>query len=178
LQKLLVERGYSLPPMWGLMLQEQLIGEGNPDVKVDQVNRSGLNEWFALQEVFSHVQSSKAARLDMTERIFRNESAQFLLATINSKPVGAGLLYVKDHVASIHMIATRTEFRRKHVATTVTLEAARRARDENAGLVWLRTRRGGTGEKVYSKIGFKPFSDLMSYTRTLEFEDSNLPPKS
>jgi ribosomal protein S18 acetylase RimI-like enzyme len=113
----------------------------------------------------------------MIERLSGNGSAQLLLASINHKPVGTGLLYLNEHVASIHMIATLNELRRRHVATTVTLEALRRARKEKVDLVWLRTRRGGIGEKVYAKIGFNVFSDILSYTKTLQYEDSNLPPK-
>ena len=177
IERSLVDLGYSLPPPWGLMIHEQLVGESNPEVEVDEIDLSRLDEWFALQDVFPHAQGSKAVRLEMIERILRNESAQLLLATIGGKPVGAGLLYLKKQIASIHMIATRPDFRRRRVATTVTLEAVRRARNEKAELIWLRTRRGGTGEKVYTKIGFNVNLDILSYTKTLEFEDSNLPPK-
>jgi ribosomal protein S18 acetylase RimI-like enzyme len=177
LGKSLVEHGYSAAPAWCLMIQKELVGESNPKVRVDEIDRSGLNDWFALQDAFPHVQSSKAARLEMIERLSGNGSAQLLLASINHKPVGTGLLYLNEHVASIHMIATLNELRRRHVATTVTLEALRRARKEKVDLVWLRTRRGGIGEKVYAKIGFNVFSDILSYTKTLQYEDSNLPPK-
>jgi ribosomal protein S18 acetylase RimI-like enzyme len=99
------------------------------------------------------------------------------MASLQEKSVGAGLFFMKDQIASIHMVATLTDFRRKHVATTVTLEAIRRARKDKADLVWLRTRKGGTGEKVYTKIGFTSFSDILSYTKTPQHEDTHLPPK-
>jgi len=177
LQTFLVDRGYALPPPWGLMILEQLYGEMNPKVTVERIDRSNLKEWFALQDAFPQVPSSRVARLKMIEKILEDEAAQLLLATIEGKPVGAGLLYIRDRVASIHMIATKPEFRRRRVATTVTLEASRRAIRGKAELIWLRTKRGGTGEKVYTRMGFKLFTDLLSYTRTLECEDSNLPPK-
>ena len=176
LQRSLADRGYALPPPWGLMILDRLTGEVNTLVKVNSIDRSVLNEWFALQDAFPQVPSSKVARQRMIELILEDEAAQFLLATIEGKPVGAGLLYIRGQVASIHMIATHPAFRRRHVATTVTLEASRRAIRDKAELIWLRTRRGGTGEKVYTKMGFKLFTDLLSYTRTLECEDSNIPP--
>ncbi len=121
--------------------------------------------------------SSRPTRLEMIEKVSMEKSAQLLLASLQGRSVGAGLLFMKDHVASIHMIATLTPFRRRHVATTVTLEAVRRAKKDNTELVWLRTRRGGTGERVYKKIGFEVFTDILSYTKTPQYEDSNLPPK-
>lgn len=57
------------------------------------------------------------------------------------------------------MIATLSDFRRTHVATTVTLEAIRRPRKTRVGLVWLRTRKGGVSENVYARIGFTAFAE-------------------
>jgi ribosomal protein S18 acetylase RimI-like enzyme len=86
-------------------------------------------------------------------------------------PVGRGLLFVKDGVASIHMMTTVPEFRRRHIATTIVLEALDRLRDEKTELIWLRTRRGGIGEKVYLKSGFDSAFDILTYTRTPDCED-------
>jgi ribosomal protein S18 acetylase RimI-like enzyme len=174
---LLREQGYSPAPAWTLMTHKELIGKSNPEVRVEEIDRSKLEDWFGLQDVFPDVENSRATRREMIEMIARKKPAQFLVAHVNGNPVGAGLLFLKDHVASIHMIATLTAFRRRHVATTVTLEAVRRAKNENAGLIWLRTRRGGIGQKVYGKIGFEVFSDVLSYTKTPEYEDTYLPPK-
>jgi GNAT superfamily N-acetyltransferase len=177
LKKTLCEHGYLLVPVWNLMTHEKWIGARNPEVEVDDIDRSRLMDWFELQDVFNHVESSRATRMEMVERISTKRSVQLLMASINDRPVGAGLLFLKHRVASIHMIATLPDYRRKRVASTITLEALRRAQNEKVDLVWLRTRRGGIGEKVYSKLGFKAFSDILSYTKTPEFEDSNLPPK-
>jgi len=172
LEKSLYEHGYSLVPVWSLMAHKELTGKSNPEVKVDEIDRSRLMDWFELQDAFSYVQSTKATRQEMIERIFPNRSAQLLMASLNDRPVGAGLLFLKDHVASIHMVATVAEFRRRHVATTITLEALRRAKNEEVDLIWLRTRRAGIGEKVYTKIGFKASLDILSYTKSPESEDS------
>lgn len=177
LGKSLGAHGYSLVPVWSLMTQKELAVKSNPELRVDEVDRSKLVDWFELQDASPQVQSSRATRREMIERISWKKSVQLLMASLNGRPVGAGLLFLKDRVASIHMIATLTEFRRRHVATTITLEALRRAKNEKVDLVWLRTRRGGIGEKVYTKIGFNVFSDILSYTKTPEYEDSNLPPK-
>jgi len=177
LEKSLREHGYSLAPVWSLMTHEEWTGESNPEVKVDQIDGSRLADWFELQSAFNHLQSTRATRQRMIERVLPKRSVQLLMASLGDRPVGAGLLFLKNHVASIHLIATLAEFRRRHVATTLTLEALRRAKAEKADLIWLRTRRGGIGEKVYTKVGFRAFSDILSYTKTPETEDSNLPPK-
>jgi ribosomal protein S18 acetylase RimI-like enzyme len=177
LGKSLEEEGYSVAPAWTLMTLKELTGGINPEVRVVEIDRSKLGEWFELLDVFPHAESSRATRREMIERVAKEKSAQLLIASLQGRFVGAGLLFMKDKVTSIHMIATLTEFRRRHVATTVSLEAIRRARKGTAGLVWLRTRKGGIGEKVYARIGFTPFSDILSYTKTPEYEDANLPPK-
>jgi len=177
LGKSLSEQRYSLAPPWNLMVHEELIDRSNPDVRVEEIGSHKLRDWFELQSVFPDVESSRRARLEMIETVSRKDSAHLFLASVEERPVGAGLVFINDEVASIHMIATLPEFRRRHVASTVALEAIRRARKDKSRLVWLRTRKGGTGEKVYTKIGFAPISDILSYTKTLECEDSNLPPK-
>jgi ribosomal protein S18 acetylase RimI-like enzyme len=177
LEKSLSARGYSLVPVWSLMTQNEVAVKSNPDVRVNEVDQSKLVDWFELQDVSPQVQSSRATRREMVERVSRERSAQLLMASLDGRPVGAGLLFLKDRIASIHLIATLTEFRRRHVATTITLEAIRRAKNEKADLVWLRTRKGGIGEKAYTKIGFNAFSDILSFTKTPEYEDSNLPPE-
>ena len=177
LGKSLVKRRYLLAPPWTLMVHEELIDGSNPDVRVEEIDSCKLMDWFELQAVFPDVESSRQARLEMIETVSREGSAHLFLASMEGRSVGAGLLFIKDQVASIHMIATLPDFRRRHVASTVTLEAIGRARRDKADLLWLRTRKGGTGEKVYTKIGFTAFSDILSYTRTPQCEDSNLPPR-
>ncbi|MGP8068470.1 MAG: GNAT family N-acetyltransferase [Candidatus Bathyarchaeia archaeon] len=174
LGKSLEEQGYSLAPPWTLMTHKELTGRSSPEVRVEEINRSKLRDWFEMQDAFPHAENSESTRLDMIKRLSMEKSAHLLMASLQEKLVGAGLLFMKDQVASIHMIATLTNFRRRHVATTVTLEAIRRARKGKADLVWLRTRKGGTGEKVYTKIGFTVFSDILSYTKTPQHEDANL----
>lgn len=176
--KLLEEHEYSLAPPWTLMtVKESTVSQSNPEVRVEEIERPELSDWSALQDAFPHDESTRSMRLEMIKKLSRKKSAQLLMANLQGKSVGAGLLFMKDQIASIHMIVTLTEFRRRHVATTVTLEAIRRAKKDKANLVWLRTRKGGTGEKVYVKIGFEAFSDILSYTKTPEYEESNLPPK-
>jgi GNAT superfamily N-acetyltransferase len=94
------------------------------------------------------------------------EYVRLLLAAYKNKNAGVALVFLKDQVASIHLVATLPEFRRKRVATSIVLEAIEQV-DEDADLVWLRTRKGGIGEKVYLKIGFKPFVDILTYSQTL-----------
>jgi len=169
--------GYSMAPPWMLMTLNELTGEGNPEIRVEKMPRSRLRDWFELQDAFPQVESSKSRRRRMVEKLSGEKSAQLLLASIGTKSVGAGLLFIKDRIASIHMIATLNAFRRRHVATTVTLEAIRHAEKDDPEFIWLRTRRGGTGEKVYSKIGFGIITDILCYTKTPQCEDCNLPPK-
>lgn len=177
LGKSLQEQGYSLAPSWTLMTHKGLADGNNPEIRVVEANRSNLEEWFELLEAFPHPELSRPTRLEMIKRVSEEKSVQLLIASLQGRFVGTGLLFMKDEVASIHMIATRSDFRRRRVATTVTIEAIRRAEKSKAGLIWLRTRKGGVGEKVYARIGFTSFTDILAYSKTPKYEDTNLPPR-
>ena len=170
LEKSLCDARYALVPVWKLMTHEKDAGERNREVTVERVGSDDsdrLADWIAIISTgFNLSEKHRVLQHEMVRRASRNESVQLLLAILNEKPVGTGLLYFKDQVASIHMMSTLPEFRRKRVATTIVLEALDRCKDQKADMIWLRTRKGGMGEKVYLKIGFKPFSDLLTYTRT------------
>ena len=166
-ERSLCDARYALVPVWKLMTHEKDAGERNRAVTVERVGSDRLADWIAIISTgFNLSEKHRVTQYEMVRRASRSESVQLLLAILNEKPVGTGLLYFKDRIASIHMISTLPEFRKKHVATTIILEARDRCKDEKANMIWLRTRKGGIGEKVYSKIGFKPFSDILTYTRT------------
>ena len=170
-------RGYVLAPPWILMIHNESVGQSSPEVKVEQIDESKVLDWLELQQVFPQSEGTRTTMLEMIRRLSKEDSTQLLIASLQEQFVGAGLLFMKNHVASIHMIATLAQFRRRHVATTVTLEAIRLAQKTRPSLLWLRTRRGGTGEKVYARIGFRLFTEILSYTKTPQFEETNLPPK-
>jgi len=177
MESLLRERGYSLVPVWNLMTHKTHTGKRNPDVQVEEISWSRLEDWFALSNLARLPQGSRNARQEMVRKAMRNDCTRLLLATLDGKLVGEGLLFVKDRIASIHMMATVPEFRRRHVATTIVLEAIEKARETGVDLLWLRTRKGGIGERVYLKCGFDSFSEIRTYSKTPELEEvGGVPP--
>jgi GNAT superfamily N-acetyltransferase len=157
--------GYTLLPVWNLMVfGTELTGERNPDVRVERVDTDQFPEWTAVSTAKNALQTE--TQREMIKRVCEKKSAHLLLAKLDNNPVGRGLLYVKDQVASIHMMSTIPEFRRQHIATTIVMYALDRLKNERIDLTWLRTRKGGTGEKVYLKIGFKPILEILTYTLT------------
>jgi len=163
LEELLRARGYSLVKVWNLMWHEKGLGEINPKVAVEEIPGSRLSEWLAI--------SNLSARREMIEASLTDGSTRLLLATLEGKAVGEGLIYLNDRVASIHLMETVPDFRRRHVATTLVTKMLERLMNEQLDLIWLRTRKGGVGEKVYSRIGFRSFTEILTYTRTPAFED-------
>jgi len=161
---------YSLLPPWNLMMHEKVIGEGNPDVVVKSVASSQMSEWITASNINELPQISRVARRKMLEEASQTSKAKFLLARLEEKPVGVGMLFMEGHVASIHMMSTLPEFRRRHVATTLVLQALT-LRNGDIDLTWLRTRKGGMGEKVYTNLGFSSITNILSYTTTPELED-------
>jgi ribosomal protein S18 acetylase RimI-like enzyme len=92
------------------------------------------------------------------------------LANINYKPVGVALLFLNGHISSIHMMAVIPEYRRRHVATTILLELLHFSKNSNCQLIWLRTKKGGIGEQVYIRNGFRSLFDILTYTKTPNLE--------
>lgn len=166
LEELLRARGYSLVKVWNLMWHEKGSGEINPEVAVEEIPGSRLSEWLVI--------SNLSARREMIKAAWTDGSIRLLLATLHGKAVGKGLVFLKNRVASIHLIETIPDFRRRHVATTLVIEMLERLRNEQVELIWLRTRKGGVGEKVYSRIGFRSFTDILTYTLTPPLEDEGL----
>jgi hypothetical protein len=171
LEQSLRAHGYSLVRVWDLMVHEEDAGERNSEVEVVKVDASRLRDWFAASNLSDLPSSIRYARYDMISNALLKGSTLLLLAYLNSKPVGTGLLFSKGGVASIHMMTTVQEFRRRHVATTILLDTLDRLKDEEIDLVWLRTRKGGMGEKVYAKTGFESLLDILTYTKTPNLED-------
>lgn len=155
--------GYSLVPVWGIMIYEAGKAERNSGVKVELSTSSQFSEWTAISP---EATLQRKTQQEMNRRLIENKSALMLLAMIDGRPVGRGLLYLKERVASIHMMATLPEFRRRHVATTVVMEALEQLKNQAVDMIWLRTRKNGVGEKVYLKIGFKPQVDILTYSLT------------
>lgn len=172
LHKSLHNRRYSLLPAWILMKHEREEGEPNPKVTVDEIDSSRLVNWLAINgNALSTANSSRSERQEMVKRASVGKSTRLLLASLDRKAVGRCLLFIKDHIASIHMMETIPELRRRRVATTIVLAALNRSKNEGAELLWLRTRKGGIGEKVYSKTGFRTCFDILTHTRTPDLED-------
>ena len=162
----LQKAGYTLVPVWNLMVLEgKPTGLRNVDLKIERANAIEFSEWIAVSN-----QDNLASRRHLTQQMVRKvaerEGVHLLLAKLDNRPVGRGLLYSKDEIASIHMMSVVPEFRRKHVATTIVLDALARLKEERVNLKWLRTRKGGIGAKVYLQLGFTPAVDILTYTMT------------
>jgi ribosomal protein S18 acetylase RimI-like enzyme len=164
-EKSLSAIGFSLTPVWTMMKHNEERGSISPEITVEQISPQRLAEWMAVSNIFSLPDIHRAAQQKLVSRATRVESVCLLLASFNNNPAGVALVFHKDGVGSIHLVATLPKFRRKNVATTIVLQAIEQMKDDEIDLIWLRTRKGGIGEKVYSRIGFKPFVDILTYAQ-------------
>jgi ribosomal protein S18 acetylase RimI-like enzyme len=170
----LYSKNFLLVPVWIMMRHENEFGERSPKVVVAEIDRSHLSEWIGTSNIPDLPDIHRVTQREMISRAFLTKSIRLLLATYDNKPAGTALLFLKDRIGSIHFVATRPEFRRKRVATTVVLEAINRLEDEGVDFVWLRTRKGGIGEQVYLQIGFKPFADILTYSKTPDLDSQSV----
>jgi hypothetical protein len=170
LGKALRVKGYSLLPPWTLMRHVRALGDRNPEVEVEIVTPHQLNKWIAASNMSDLPESSQVARRKMLTKASQTAKVQFILARFKKKSAGVGVLFMDRHEASIHLMSTLPEFRRKRVATTIVLHALT-CRRRDIDLTWLRTRKGAIGERVYSQLGFSSVTDILSYTTTPDLED-------
>jgi ribosomal protein S18 acetylase RimI-like enzyme len=82
------------------------------------------------------------------------EGGEYYLGYVEGKPAGTSLLFSLMKTGGIFSVGTLKEYRRRGIATTLTLHAVRRSIEKGNDLHTLQTAKGGAGEQLYKKIGF------------------------
>jgi GNAT superfamily N-acetyltransferase len=73
---------------------------------------------------------------------------------VEGKPAGTSLLFSLMKTGGIFNVGTLKEYRRRGIATTLTLHAVRKSIEKGNDLHTLQTAKGGAAEQLYKKIGF------------------------
>jgi ribosomal protein S18 acetylase RimI-like enzyme len=83
-------------------------------------------------------------------------SRAFYLGSLDGEPVGTALCVSDGGVAGIYSVATLRAYRRRGVATALTLRAIADARAGGADTVCLECESGGEAMALYTRLGFQP----------------------
>jgi GNAT superfamily N-acetyltransferase len=111
--------------------------------------------------------------LDAVDTLIESEMAYLsrdpdlihLAGVIGEKTVGTAVVSLSGEVAALYCIATDAEYRRRGVATAVTLEALRIAREAGHDVATLQA--SSMGRPVYEQIGFT----TVSHYRLFQFAE-------
>ena len=123
--------------------------------KVD--NGVSLKHW---SEVVSQVFDIKAD-FDLVKFLYLQEEPHFYLGKFEGKSVSTLMLYLSSGVAGLHAVSTLPEFRSKGFGLSISRSALTYAL--NMGYYVGVLQASSLGERVYRKLGFKKYCDIISY---------------
>ena len=92
-------------------------------------------------------------------------SGQTMLAEIDGRTVGvAALLRTGDRIAGLYSVATAPEFRRRGVATALTIRCIESFQKSGDEVLTLQVQKGSDAQRLYARLGFQTAYTLSLYS--------------
>jgi len=82
------------------------------------------------------------------------KGGKYYVAYVQGKPVGTSFLFSLMKIGGIFNVGTLKEYRKRGIATALTIHAIMESMRDGNGIHTLQTARGGNAERLYKKIGF------------------------
>lgn len=101
---------------------------------------------------------------EVTDQLVQDPRATLLLARLEGRPVGTGLLYADHENAGLHMLGVPPEARRKGIARTLMLRLLDDARSQACGFATLQA--SSMGESLYRHLGFSPHGRILNFRQS------------
>ncbi|NVM37387.1 MAG: hypothetical protein HWN81_17455 [Candidatus Lokiarchaeota archaeon] len=128
------------------------------DLIVDRVDHEiKLTEW---SEVVSRVFGLRVD-YDLLKFLYQQKDVHFYLGRCEGKPVSTLIIYLSSGVAGLHAVSTLHEHRNKGFGLTISRTALVDAFEKGYRVGVLQA--SSLGEKVYRKLGFQKYCDIISY---------------
>lgn len=131
---------------------------GQEDLIVKKVNNEeSLIQWC---EVVSSAFSIKVD-FDLLNFLYFQEEVQFYIGKFKGKIISTLMLYLSSGVAGLHAVSTLPEYRGKGFGFSISRIALIDAfhKGYNVGVL----QASALGERVYKKLGFQKYCDIISY---------------
>ncbi len=129
------------------------------DLKIKEVdNEESLKQW---SEVVSQGFGIKVD-FDLLKFLFLQEEVHFYLGKFEGKSVSTLMLCLSSGVAGLHAVSTLPEYRSKGFGLTISRTALIDAFQMGYRVGVLQA--SSLGERIYRKLGFKKYCDIISYT--------------
>jgi GNAT superfamily N-acetyltransferase len=123
--------------------------ELKPDSDYSQINvwiETNLHEL----DIYEHSNMWRA----LAQREAASTYIRLFLGYWNGAPAGTCSLFQADGMGRIEMVETRTEYRRRGIASAIVARAATESVRSGDAVTYLFTDRGGDAERLYTKLGF------------------------
>jgi len=137
-------------------LKKQRIGENDLVVEIVD-NEESLNHWITI------VSSVFGIKIDseLIEFLVLESEAKFYIGKFEGKAVSALMLYLSSGVAGLHAVSTLQDYRNRGFGLTISKVALIDALKMGYKVGVLQA--SSLGERIYRKLGFKKYCDIISY---------------
>ncbi|MHA2006337.1 MAG: GNAT family N-acetyltransferase [Promethearchaeota archaeon] len=105
---------------------------------------------------------------ELMEFLLLEPEASFYIGNLNGKPVSALMLYLSSGVAGLHAVSTLKEYRSRGYGLAISRMALLDAFKIGYKIGVLQA--SSLGERVYRKMGFQKYCDIITY----EFEENKI----
>lgn len=128
--------------------------------KVD--NETSLNQWSKIVSLVFGLNVD----FDFLKFICLQEQVQFYLGKFEGNSVSTLMLYLSSGVAGLHAVSTLPNYRNKGFGLTISHDALIDAFNMGYRVGVLQA--SSLGERVYRKLGFQKYCDIISYSLNLD----------
>lgn len=160
-------RGYSRHnEVWDVMeLLDKSNVEADPSVGLRQAGPSDSEEYArALIEGFQIPWERQSAWRHYA-KIRLKGGSECLLAYVAGELAGTGFLFSDEGIGGISDVAVFPRFRRRGVATSLCLKLSEMSMDAGNEHTILEAERGGVGQRIYTRLGFRHVVSCVSLLR-------------
>jgi len=120
-----------------------------------------LSRWLPIASA-AFMEGRDMGRDVFREHLLPSPALRFYLAELAGQAVGTAALFLHNGVAGLHLVGVLERFRRRGIATQVTVHALREARTLGYSMAVLKA--SSLGENIYRRLGFMDSFRLSLYT--------------
>lgn len=142
-------------------LKKQILDENDLVVEIVD-NEESLNHWITI------VSSVFGIKIDseLIEFLVLESEAKFYIGKFEGKVVSALMLYLSSGVSGLHAVSTLQDYRNRGFGLTISKIALIDALKMEYKVGVLQA--SSLGERIYRKLGFKKYCDIISYELNAE----------
>ena len=128
------------------------------ELQVDIIkDKNSLKQWINVAS------NAFGIKIDpeLIESLLLESEVKFFIGKFKGKPVASLMLYLSSGVAGLHAVSTLSEYRNKGFGLTISRTALINAFEMGYRVGVLQA--SSLGERMYRKLGFKKYCDIISY---------------